>query len=255
MDAIKDGKKAAAAQRETDRKALEEALKENRLNKEQYDKATEAHGINKALGGMSNTIADAMQKYNITSDVINFAIETVDTLGGKLNFGMKAASIAIQEGLEFAMFAIRVCTDRKALQDYFFTTDEGLKTVKKLTGGFDMTGDMYRGMEGKQKAKASGQTLKSLMEDYSLINQAKNANALDIIADAQGYEHTGELVENVGMSMAQSLVFCASNFNPMLETKLMAVTVMAVMGLKTDEIGKTTPDVTQKLFNAFRMAR
>ena len=41
----------------------------------------------------------------------------------------------------------------------------------------------------------------------------------------------------------------------MLETKLMAVTVMAVMGLKTDEIGKTTPDVTQKLFNAFRMAR
>ncbi len=255
MSDLKDGKKDAKAQRDKDRKALEEALKDKRLNKEQYEKAAASHSANQALGGMSGTIADAMQKYNIASDVINFAIETVDTLGGKFNYGMKAASIAIQEGLEFAMFAIRVCTDRKALQDYFFTTDDGLKTVNRLIKGFDSTGSMYRVMEGKQKAKANGEALKLLTEDYSFVNQAKHPNALDIIADAQGYEHTSELVENVGMKMAQSIVFCASNFNPLLETKLMAVTVMTVMGLGADEIGKTTPDVTQKLFTAFKMSR
>lgn len=97
-----------------------------------------------------------------------------------------------------------------------------------------------------------------------LVDQLDNAisrqkslgvsSLVDIISDARGYEHSSELVENTAMSMAQSIVFCASNFNPMAETKLMAITVMSVMGLG-NEIGSTSPSTVEKLFNCFRTAR
>ncbi|MCR5237061.1 MAG: hypothetical protein K6E34_07655, partial [Lachnospiraceae bacterium] len=69
-----------------------------------------------------------------------------------------------------------------------------------------------------------------------------------------GYEHTSELVENTTMSMAQSIVFCASSYNPMAETKLMAITVMSIMGLGA-EIGSTSPETVEKLFKAFNTER
>ncbi len=54
--------------------------------------------------------------------------------------------------------------------------------------------------------------------------------------------------------MAQSIVFSASAYNPLEETKLMAITVMSVMGLE-GEIGKTNPETVEKLFLKFRMSR
>ena len=77
---------------------------------------------------------------------------------------------------------------------------------------------------------------------------------MDIISDARGYEHTSELVENTAMSMAQSLVFSASRYNPMAETRLIAVTVMSILGL-SDKIGDTSPATVEKLFEAFKMKR
>ena len=56
------------------------------------------------------------------------------------------------------------------------------------------------------------------------------------------------------MSMAQSLVFSASKYNPMAETRLIAITVMSIMGL-TDRIGDTSPETVEKLFLAFKMKR
>ena len=77
---------------------------------------------------------------------------------------------------------------------------------------------------------------------------------VDYVSEARGYESTNELIENTGMSMAQSLVFCASNFNPLIETKLMAITVMSVMGLEM-EIGSTSGETVGQLFAACKMAR
>ncbi len=80
------------------------------------------------------------------------------------------------------------------------------------------------------------------------------SSLVDIISDSRGYEHTSELVENTAMSMAQSIVFCASNYNPMAETRLMAITVMSVMGLDS-EIGSTDPSTVEKLFKKFNVSR
>ena len=75
---------------------------------------------------------------------------------------------------------------------------------------------------------------------------------VDIIADVNGYEHTSELMEDTAMQMAQSIVFAASNYKPMMETKIMATSVMVVMGLGK-EVGNTTPDTVEKLFKSFKM--
>ncbi len=103
--------------------------------------------------------------------------------------------------------------------------------------------------------KGAWHTLDELKKDYSTGSQIKNLNALDIISDTKGYEHTSELVEDVGMSIAQSIVFCASKYNEMSSTKIMAMSVMGMMGIPAKEIGKTDRATVQKLFNAFKMAR
>ncbi len=56
------------------------------------------------------------------------------------------------------------------------------------------------------------------------------------------------------MTMAQSIVFCASDYNPVTETRLMAVTVMCVMGME-GSIGDTAPSTVEKLFRKFGMGR
>ena len=59
-------------------------------------------------------------------------------------------------------------------------------------------------------------------------------------------------MEDTAMQMAQSIVFAASTYNPMMETKIMATSVMVVMGLGK-EVGNTTPDTVEKLFKSFKM--
>ena len=246
-------KEYAKTKEADDEEKLKKAEESGRLDKKQTEKAREIVGMHKGLGGMASTIAEAMQKYNIASEAINMTIETMNVVGTKLPNGLELVSIGIQEALEFIMFACKVCTDRKALQDYFFTTEDGLKTVNKIQGGYEK---MYsKGIDYLPLKQEGWHMLDALKKDYSAGNQVKNLNALDVISDAKGYEHTSELVEDVGMSMAQSIVFCASNFNEMSSTKIMAMSVMGMMGIPPKEIGRTDRATVQKLFNAFKMAR
>jgi hypothetical protein len=54
--------------------------------------------------------------------------------------------------------------------------------------------------------------------------------------------------------MAQSIIFSASDYNPMAESKLMAITVMSVLKLE-HLIGNTSAEAVETLFNAFKMKR
>lgn len=246
IKSINKGAQDSKEHREEDKKKLKKAG-EKRLNERQLEKAKGAHEMHQAYGGMSETITTAIQGFNIASDVINFTIDSINTWGGKLSYPASLLSKAIQDGLEIAMFAMRVCTDRKALQDYFFTTDDGLKSVHEIREGCRKA--------DTESARQNGKKIDNMLLDYGLSTQISNVNMIDIIADSKGYEHTSELVEDVGMNMAQSLVFCASKFNPMMETKIMAMTVMSVMGLSPAEIGQTSPEITRKLFESFKMSR
>ena len=141
-------------------------------------------------------------------------------------------------GLSFVKFAVRIFTDQTALKDYYVQTDAGKREVEKIKSGYETSG----------KTK--------LLDKFKKETDPKTASTdlISMIAEAKGYEDTAELVENTGMTMAQSIIFSASEFNPMGESKVMAITVMSVMGLG-HLIGNTTTKATQELFNAFKMKR
>jgi hypothetical protein len=178
---------------------------------------------------VAEDVVTAVQAFNISEDVINMAIDAATTAGAKLGVGSEAIAKAVKGGLEFVMYAARLATDRVALNDYFKETEAGKAVVDKIMKGFDKTGSK------------------------SLKNASK-LNLVDIISDAKGYEHTSELIEYTGMTVAQSIVFSASNYNPLAETRLMAITVMNVLGLEK-EIGDTSAATVEKVFKGFKMSR
>lgn len=238
---LEAAKKNSKKRREEDEKRLGKA-EASRLNEAQAEKVRNIVDKHRGLGNMAGEIAENMQYLNISEDVMNLTIDTVTIAGGKLNAGQEAIAKAIKAGIEFALYAIRVATDRDALNTYFMKTKAGQRIVNKLKAGFRESGN----------AKLTDEL--NEQEQLQQENGSGWVDVVDMISDARGYEHTSELVENTGMSMAQSIAFSASNYNPMIETKMMAVTVMCVMGLHK-EIGDTEPKTVEKLFNSFSMAR
>ena len=236
---LNDGANASKDKREEDNKKLEKA-KEKRLNEEQGEKAKNIVDKHRGMTGLAKELGVRLEKFNIAGDVINFAMETVSVAAGKLNVGQEILSKAIQEGLQFALFALQVASDRNALSHYFMDTEAGKALVDKTRNGFIKSGD-------EKMAEQLDESMKT-QQKYG------SSSFIDILSDARGYEHTSELVENTAMSMAQSIVFCASNYNPMAETRLMAITVMSVMGLD-NEIGSVEPATVERLFKKFNMAR
>ncbi|MBQ3798468.1 MAG: hypothetical protein II842_19695 [Butyrivibrio sp.] len=235
LNVVKDESKSF---KEEDKKKLDKAKDRGRLDEAQKAKAKKAADKNQGLADTAASITKAMQGIGIADNVIKTATDTARFIGLGLGIGSEAIINAVEAGLEFAMFAIRVLADRNALKDYFVHTDAGKLEVEKIKNGY----------------QASGNT--ALYDRFNKVSDPKTAdtNVIDMISDAKGYEHTSELVENTGMSMAQSIVFSASEYNPMAESKLMAVTVMSVMGLEK-LIGDTSMDTVEKLFNAFAMKR
>ncbi|MCR5402951.1 MAG: hypothetical protein K6E91_03920, partial [Butyrivibrio sp.] len=236
---LNNNAKAAINKREEDNAKLKRA-NERRLSDEQAKQVKDIVDKHRAIASLGQDLTDAILGFNIVGEALNFAIETANVAGNKLNVGEYVISKAIKEGLQFALFALRIASDRKSLADYYLHTEAGKSMVDRIRGGF---------------IKAGNNQLVGQLDDAISRQKTLGVSSLvDIISDARGYEHTSELAENTGMSIAQSIVFCASGFNPMAETKLMAITVMSVMGLGS-EIGSTSPETVEKLFNSFRLAR
>ena len=235
---LSSGKEQSATYKEADKKKLEQAKTDERLDDGQLQKAKNAAQKNQALTDVAGDIANAMQKIGIADSSIKIAMNAARVAG--IGFGATTEVIykCINAGLEFANYAVRIMSDRNALKDYYVNTEAGKKEVQKLKEGFRKA----------QKDK--------LLAEFNKQSDPKTATTsiVDMISDAKGYEHTSELVEHTGMNMAQSIVFSASKFNPMMETQLMAITVMSVMGLQ-DFIGDTSPDTVERLFRAFNMSR
>ena len=231
----------AGEKKAQDRKKIENA-KQNRLDAHGAELMEKQHKANIAEVGLGKEVSNTIQNLNIAEDVMNLVFETTNYAGLKLNVTQEAIQKAVKDGIEFAMYAIRVVKDRDTLTDYFLKTDAGKEELKKIRNGFAKA-MQYDKVDKIDKA----------MESYKMNITDKNTMGLvDIIADANGYEHTSELMEDTAMQMAQSIVFSASNYNPLMETKIMATSVMVVMGLGS-EVGNTTPDAVEKLFKSFKM--
>ncbi len=231
--------KSSAGMRDEDNAKLKKAGEE-RLSEEQSQQVKDIVDKHRGMTGLGGDITAAVQNFNIATELVDFAIETANIAGARLNAGEKVIAKAVKEGIQFALFALRVASDRNSLTKYLLHTESGKAMVSKVREGFVKSGD---------------RSLTDELDEAVKKGRSTGSNALvDIVSDARGYEHTSELVENTTMSMAQSIVFCASSYNPMAETKLMAITVMSIMGLGGD-IGSTSPETVEKLFKSFNTAR
>ena len=221
-----------------DKAKLDNAKNKGRLNENQYEKANKAANVNSAMADTGASISKAIEGLGIAKSTINIAMNTAKYAGAGLGLGTMAMTKTIQAGLEFVNFAIRVMTDRNAFKDYYVHTEAGKQEVGKIKSGYQAAGNQ------------------KLLDKFNKVSDEKTASTdlVDMIADAKGYEHTEELVENTGMAMAQSIIFSASDYNPMAESKLMAITVMSVLKLE-HLIGNTSAEAVETLFNAFKMKR
>ena len=231
-------KEQSAALKDSDKATLDKAKNSKRLDEGQLKKAQNAADVNSGLADTGASISKAMQGLGIAQSTINVAMETAKYAGVGLGLGTAVMTRTINAGLEFVNFAVRVLTDRNALKDYYIHTDAGKREVEKIKSGYQAAGN------------------NKLYDKFKKESDAKTASTslVDMISDAKGYEHTEELVENTGMAMAQSIIFSASDYNPMAESKLMAITVMSVMKLE-NLIGDTSQEAVEKLFDAFKMKR
>ena len=130
------------------------------------------------MSELSEDISTAIQEFNIGGDVVNFAIETANIAGGKLDLGVRTITKAVKEGLQFAMYALRVASDRSSLAGYYINTDAGRKVVDKVREGFIKSGD---------KALAEG--LDSAMDTQRKMGVS---SLVDIISDARGRDESAE---------------------------------------------------------------
>lgn len=104
--------------------------------------------------------------------------------------------------------------------------------------------ETYYGGPGSEEAEEVRQNMSSISGLKSKLDGVSNAK---LVRMSRGYESEEELVNFTALEMVHSLVFSASDFNPLEETKRVSRCVMAVLGLK-DLIGKTDKETAMKVY-------
>ena len=238
ISAINQTKEQSENLKASDKAKLDKAKNRSRLDEKQLGKAKIAADKNQGMTEVAASISKTMQELGIGENAIKLAVRAVSVAVDGTGVTSEVINKVVSAGLSFAKFAIRIFTDQSALRDYYVKTDAGKREVEKIKSGYE----------------ASGKT--KLLNKFKKEIDPKTASndLVGMMAQAKGYEDTAELVENTGMSMAQSIIFSASEFNPMGESKVMAITVMSVMGLE-HLIGDTSTEAVEQLFGAFKMKR
>lgn len=217
------------------RKSDEDTLKkadafENDRQKKVRNNAVSEH---KDMQKLSAETSDTIQNMAIADDVIKMSMALGEEIFGKIDAGSasKLVTAAVNAGIEFAMYCIRCVKDWKMMRTYYTDTERGQNLVREIKSGYEKLSGSEQVMEGELMGR----------------------DVLDIVCIGSGYENRDELIRDTGMKMATSIAFCASNYNPVKETKVMATTVMIVLGLK-DKIGKTDVSTVKDIFDKMKAA-
>ncbi len=213
-----------------DEETLERAKRvQSSAQQKQVRDVVEEH---KDMQKLSGQTSDTIQNLAIADDVIQVLLEAGEEVAKDMGF--EAAGIvkdAIKAGTDFALYIIRCMKDRSMLRTYFTETERGTGMVDGIIKG------MGRVLNSEDEAKA----------------ELEDTDVLDIICRGRGYENIDELVTDTGLKMASSIAYCASRFNPIKQTKIMAVTVMVVLGMK-DAVGKTDSATIAGIFDKMKAA-
>lgn len=214
-----------------DKATLKKAESVQDERQKQLNKNTVAE--HRDLQKLSVETANTIQNMAVVNDVAKMGLAIAEEIYGKVDAGIMTGAInsAISAGIDFAAYCIRCMQNKEMLKTYYTDTERGQKTVRGIK-------DSYASMVGSEE----------VME-----GELNGQSVLDIVCAGKGYENIDELVADTGMRMANSIAFCASKFNPVKETRVMASTVLLVLGLKSS-IGKTDAATINSIFLKMKAA-
>ncbi len=226
-----DSKASSQETRKKDQETLKKG--EEFVDERQKKVRNNAVAEHKDMQTLSMKTADTIQDMAIADDVIKMSMALGKEIFGKIDAGVatKLVTEAVNAGIEFAMYCIRCVKDFKMMKSYYTDTERGQQVVNDIKKGYEELAGSKQVMEA----------------------ELMNRDTLDIVCLGNGYESKDELIRDTGMKMATSIAFCASNYNPVKETKVMATTVMIVLGLK-DKIGKTDIGTIAGIFDKMKSA-
>lgn len=214
-----------------DRQADDENIAANiRTQTEQQKKDfADARARNAGLASLSVTFSKDRNKEDIivsTGEIAGIAARiTTDALGGT---GAIAEEV-IKDAAKFAAFIHHCLADHKGMVDYY----DG--------PGRAVADEVRKSMEQKEHGKGLGIS--------GLTGRVESMDNAKLVRLARGFESEEELVMHTAFEMAHSLMFSASDFNPLEETRNVSKVVLTVLGLE-DLIGKTDKESAMKAVKA-----
>ncbi|MBQ1547382.1 MAG: hypothetical protein IIZ61_03220 [Lachnospiraceae bacterium] len=218
MDRVK---KAKANSKEDAKK--DEGLKRRRQTKKQKEMADEAQKTNVGLTDLAADFSVERESEDIivsSGTIAGSAIKiTATILGPEVQIAGAALEELVKQAAKFTAFIHHCIADHKGMENYYGGPGSGVA-------------ESIRG----QMSSISG--LKDRIADKS------NAQ---LVRMAKGFESEEELVTFTAFEMVHSLIFSASDYNPLSQTKNISRCVLAILGLE-DLIGKTDKESAKKVY-------
>ena len=207
-----------------DRKKDDERIaKEIRAQSEaQSQLFRDARAVNRGLTDLSATFSKDREKEDVivnSGDIAGtVARVAADVLGANDAVGEAVENI-VKEASKIISFIHHCIADHKGMEEYY-------------------------GGAGSYQAEAVRKNTSRLSGYSGRVESMSNAK---LVQTARGFESEEELVKFTGFQMVHSLLFSASDYNPLDETKNVSKVVLAVLGLE-DLIGKTDSESAMRVF-------
>lgn len=232
-------KKINAANAEAD--AAKQADKEavDSIDFTKYDKELVefAQGNNASLMRVSAGLSKHKQGRKILSSIGALAERSA-----KFAADFKAPDFSKIIGAAFrtADFFWKCFADNKSVYQYY--TQAGNPVLQKLVMGKNMLNNTNVGNK--------------LMKDENHYhnqdgNMAVEKQEFRLIRNGQGFERDEEIADYLKLNMVHSMLFSASKFNPLKESRILAECTLTILGLE-DCIGKSDNETAIKVFNTLK---
>ena len=222
MSELDEAAEKALVDRVLDDERIEKEIrKQDDKQKELFDRARAA---NQGLTSLSNTFAKEREKEDVmtnSGEIAGVAARVAaDLITGSDAAGQVVEEIA-KQAIKLAVFIHHCIADHKGMEFYYGTTTSGCAQANAIRKGMGRISGLKEGVQKMSNAK--------------------------LVQTARGFESEEELVNFTGFQMVHSLLFSASDYNPLEETRNVSKVVLGVLGLR-DLIGKTDSESAMRVY-------
>lgn len=230
------GKKQAAEKREAD------DAKIAGVDAKQFDKELIkfAQGNNNALLSLTNDLSKNQAGRKILSSIGSIS-QNVAKYVSYANAKAMDVSKILGAAFRTADFIWKCFADNKTVYNYYST--EGNPVLTKLVTG---KGALHNTAVGQKHMKD---------ENHYSDREGKmevGRQEFRLVRNGQGFETDEEIADYLKLNMVHSLIFSASKFNPLEESRILAQCTLSILGIPDNEIGQTDSDAALRIYNKLK---